>query len=56
MKCDDGIYVCSRIGYSGEKKCCGILLSVGETKFIHNGTINEPCPLPALEKIDHEPV
>jgi len=56
MKCNDGTYVCSRIGYSGGCECCGILLSIGETKFIRDGTINEPCPLPDLKEEDHEPV
>jgi len=35
---------CNQIGMSGNKQCCGILLSIGETKFIHDGKINETCP------------
>lgn len=50
MKCINGPYKCSRIGFSGGKECCGYLLAIGETKFINlEGTINEPCPLPTGE-------
>ena len=46
MKCINGPYRCSRIGYSGGKECCGYLLATGETKFVGSaGIINEPCPL-----------
>jgi len=51
MKCINGPYRCSRIGFSGNRECCGFLLALGETKFINSaGVINEPCPLPE-EKI-----
>ena len=60
MKCINGSYRCSRIGFSGGKECCGYLLAVGETKFIYNGFINDQCPLPqdkigAGEHISQQP-
>jgi hypothetical protein len=46
MKCVSEVYCCCRISFSGNGKCCGILLSTGETKFINkDGEINGECPL-----------
>lgn len=54
MKCKDGIYNCSNIGISGKRECCGLLLAVGETKFLNGDSINGACPLEAQQKNKEE--
>ena len=53
MKCISGPYICPKIGFSGGSPVCGVLLVQGETKFIKNGIINEPCPLPKIKYPSH---
>jgi len=52
MKCIDGPYICALVGFSGGSPCCAAFLKVGETKFIKDGKINEPCPLETKPKTD----
>ena len=46
MDCDS----CEYIGTVGGKKVCGWFLQAGETIFIKNGKINEPCPKVARDR------
>jgi hypothetical protein len=40
MNCDN----CDELGMSGNSKVCGFLLRGGETVYVRNGKINDPCP------------
>ena len=46
MNCDN----CEHKGYSGGSEVCGYLLQGGDTCYIHNGSISEPCPKEAWER------
>lgn len=51
---DDGAR-CSKIGSSGGMDCCGILLALGETKFVDSsGYINGCCPFDEKKQITFE--
>jgi len=49
MELEDKIMNCNICdwsnAYSGNSKVCGYFLQVGETVFIHNGKINQDCPI-----------
>jgi hypothetical protein len=49
MDCDK----CGEIGYSGGHRVCGMLLSDGETYYVRNGRIIDPCPKEIWERYNH---
>lgn len=46
MHCDN----CEYIGFVGHRQVCGLFLQSGETVFVRDDKISEPCPKVCFER------